>query len=74
MINFTRTELALLRVLSDGMPHTKEELAKCLWDDLASMRAIPAHMCNIRKKLREANRQETIVKRNDNLYDQVFYS
>lgn len=34
----------MLRILSDGEPHSREELHKCLQDELASLRAIQHHL------------------------------
>ncbi len=49
---FTKTQNAILVVLSDGQPHTREELHKCLPDDMTEMSAVRVHVCNIRKVLR----------------------
>ncbi len=49
---FTKTQTAILAVLSDGQPHTREELHKCLPDDMTEMAAVRVHVCNIRKLLR----------------------
>lgn len=48
---FTPTERKILEVLSDGMPHTRDELNQCLSDDLAASTALKNHMCQLRKKL-----------------------
>lgn len=45
----------MLAVLADGLPHTRDELKLCLWDDLASYKAIWAHLVKIRKVLRPRN-------------------
>lgn len=49
---FTKTQNAILAVLSDGQPHTREELHRCLPDDMTEMSAVRVHVCNIRKVLR----------------------
>jgi DNA-binding CsgD family transcriptional regulator len=49
---FTPTERRMLTLLADGMPHTRFELHKCLWDDLSPLQAIWAHISNIRAKIR----------------------
>lgn len=54
--HFTLTELAILRVLSDGQPHTKDELQKCLPDELTSASVVRAHVSNIRKKIHPEQR------------------
>lgn len=42
----------MLEVLSDGMPHTREELHACLWDEQGALSNIKAHITAIRAKLR----------------------
>ena len=49
---FTPTENAMLRVLRDGMPHSREELHACLPDPLNELNRIQIHISNIRRKLR----------------------
>lgn len=49
---FTATEQRIIDLLSDGMPHTKEEIHGRLWDEMAEVRAITFHISNIRAKLR----------------------
>ena len=53
MITFTKTEKAILDVLSDGKPHKAEELVACLDDEMADMGAVHTHLDRIRKKLPE---------------------
>ncbi len=48
----SQIQLAMLKVLSDGLPHKKKELHACLFDDLGSMKNIHAHITSIRKHLR----------------------
>lgn len=49
----TPVEKRMMRLLNDGMVHTKEELRTCLVDDLATNVAnISNHIGNIRKKIR----------------------
>lgn len=48
---FTPVQLKMLEVLSDGRPHTKEELHACLADELGPLRNICAHITGIRKQL-----------------------
>ncbi len=52
--NFTPTQAAMLKVLSDGKSHTKEELHACLPDELGDKKNIRPHLTAIRKKLRPA--------------------
>ncbi len=53
---FTPIQRAMLDVLADGHPHTREELHACLYDDMGAMSNIRAHLTNLRKKLRPAGR------------------
>lgn len=50
-MEFTTTEYKLLRILSDGLPHRREELFECLPDELGPMRNVRRHLYNIRKKI-----------------------
>lgn len=49
---YTPTHKRLLAVLSDGMPHTKEELWKCIDDELSDLETnLPNHITNLRRNL-----------------------
>lgn len=48
---FPPVQRKMLEVLADGMPHTKEELHACLWDEQGPLSNIRAHICIIRKSL-----------------------
>jgi hypothetical protein len=48
----TPIQRKMLVVFSDGMPHTKTDLAKCLNDDLACETAVNYHLGCMRKVLR----------------------
>lgn len=52
MPRFTETQRKILDVLSDGMPHTKDELHACLSDELAALSAVDFHLTGIRKVIR----------------------
>lgn len=52
MGHITRVQQKMLDILSDGMPHSKEELHTCLSDDLGPITNIRAHLCMLRKVLR----------------------
>ena len=52
MSQYTVTEQKILDVLSDGQPHSQEELHACLWDDQGSLANIRPHITHIRQKLR----------------------
>ena len=56
---FTPTQRRLLDVLSDGEVHDRDELVKCIGDELAVWKNVPPHLTAIRKKLR-LNRQDII--------------
>lgn len=49
----------MLAVLSDGMPHRREELHACLWDEDGDLSNIQIHISHLRKVLRP--RGEDIV-------------
>ena len=49
--SFTKTETAILQLLSDGQPHTRREIHGCLPDELAALKAINPHITRIRQKL-----------------------
>ena len=46
------TQERILKALSDGMPHHRDELHKCLNDEFAEITAIEYHISTIRKVLR----------------------
>ena len=52
MNDFTLTQQAMLDVLADGLPHTREELHACLPDELGPLGNIRRHLVAIRKVLR----------------------
>lgn len=49
---FTPLERRFLHVLSDGMPHTFDELFLCMEDAHAERQTVYVHLSNIRRKLR----------------------
>lgn len=49
---YSPTHLKMLAVLADGLPHSREELRQCLWDDKGPLSNIRAHLCQLRKVLR----------------------
>ena len=49
---FTPTQQRMLAVLSDGLPHTVEELLSCIDDTLASKQNVQHHVSDARKVLR----------------------
>lgn len=52
VVRLTPTERRMLTMLSDGMPHDREELQKCLWDDRGDKVNIKPHLSRIRRVLR----------------------
>lgn len=48
---FTPTEERIFDLLSDGHPHSRDELFKCLTDDLADTSAIRPHLTRLRGKI-----------------------
>lgn len=57
MPEWTPVQAKMLQVLSDGKPHTKEELHACLHDDLGNMSNIRAHLTAINKQLRQSEQE-----------------
>jgi len=51
-VHWTPVETKMLQLLSDGKPHTREELHGCLWDDKSYLRTIQFHLSKIRQRLR----------------------
>lgn len=48
----TVTQKKILKVLSDGLPHTKQELHRCLPDEMSGVSALWKHVCLARKHVR----------------------
>lgn len=46
-----RVQLQILVLLSDGKPHSREEIHRCLSDDLGPLRNVRYHISRIRKFL-----------------------
>lgn len=49
---FTKTQLKLLELLDDGLPHHRNELQQKLPDELAGRNALANMLCEMRKSLR----------------------
>ena len=56
---FTKTQQALLQLLSDGQPHPRKDLIACLGDSLADRFTLNRALKNLRPKLR--TRPEDII-------------
>ncbi len=50
-LELTPTQERLLGVLSDGQPHSAEQLMLCLNDELADRKLLHVHLVYLRKKL-----------------------
>lgn len=48
---FTPTEARILTMLNDGLPHPKDELKSCLFDELSENGALKTAISRLRKKL-----------------------
>ena len=48
---FTPTEQRIMDLLDDGLPHRREELHRCLSDELAALSAIQPHLSRLRRRL-----------------------
>lgn len=51
-MEFTGVRKKMVELLSDGLPHTRQELHACLSDELGPLSNIRAHLSIMRKKLR----------------------
>ena len=51
MPEFTPTEKRILQALADDRGHSKQELDRCLGDELAGYNTLSVHITNIRRKL-----------------------
>lgn len=49
----TKTQKRLLDLMQDGLPHSRPELHRLLYDELADKKTINVHLCHIRKKLKD---------------------
>lgn len=47
----TKTERRIFETLSDDLPHTRQELHRCLDDNLSDPTAVRKHITSLRKKL-----------------------
>lgn len=58
-MDLTPTQQRIIKLLSDGLPHTREEIHSLLDDALTELSAVRKHVCLVRAKL--AGRGETIL-------------
>jgi LmbE family N-acetylglucosaminyl deacetylase len=52
-VKLTPTQRKMLDLLSDGMPHTRESLHACLWDECGPLSNIQMHISALRKIVRQ---------------------
>jgi hypothetical protein len=52
IVRFSNIQYKIVKMLSDGMRHTKEELATCLTNGKGPPEGIEPHITSIRKQLR----------------------
>lgn len=50
-MTFTPTQQRILKILSDGMEHTRAELWEAIDDELAGKTVLAVHLHHLRKKL-----------------------
>lgn len=51
-IKFTPTQRRIMHVLSDGLPHHRDEVLRCIDDPMASRSNVANHILLVRRKLR----------------------
>jgi hypothetical protein len=51
MPHFSPTQKCLMEILGDGNQHPRDELMKCLWDELGKPVNLSNHLTLLRKKL-----------------------
>ena len=61
---YTRIEMRILILLSDGLDHSRKELWGCLRDELAPLSNIQPHISTLKKKLREIGQDIVCVMSN----------
>lgn len=50
-IRFTPTQQRMVDLLADGLPHPRQQLRECLYDELSEFSVVQNHISDIRKKL-----------------------
>lgn len=64
----TPVQYRMMKLLSDGNAHSREELQTCLEDDLAPITAVKFHISNLRKVLRDKGHGIISERREDTTY------
>ena len=62
-MHYTPTEQRIIDLLSDGLPHTRADVIKCLKDHLADFNTLAVHMFNLRRKVRPCGQDILLVYR-----------
>ena len=55
-MKFTPTEKKMLKLLADGLPHTRRELHAILYDDQGALSNIQVHLSRIRRKIKHTGK------------------
>lgn len=58
----------MMKVLSDGVAHRREELHACLHDELGPMRNISAHLVMLRRQLRPLGQSISCTRLDGQIY------
>lgn len=67
----TPTQARILKCLSDGKYHTKQELMALLTDELAGSTALPFHISEIRKLLPRSQDIVCVARQNTHMYRHI---
>lgn len=62
-MHLTPTEQKIIDLLSDGLPHQRADVLKCVNDRLADLHTLAVHMFNIRRKVRPFGKDVLLVTR-----------
>lgn len=57
VIQYTKTEQRIIKLLSDGMPHPREDLLECMLDPMGNYVALTSHIVRLRRKVRTLNQE-----------------
>lgn len=63
IVSYTPIQKRILEILSDGMPHDRWQLLKCIGDPLATLPGLQQHMYLLRSRLRMINQEIVCVRR-----------
>ena len=68
---FPPIQARMLKLLSDGLLHTAEELHGCLHDELGPVTNVYAHLTAIRKSLRPKGQDVILIRSNGQAFYQL---